>query len=124
MTGPEDLDGAETGKGLEWLEGDRKLLKGIQALFVKNVPHQMEKLREAIAAGDASKIELLSHSIKGAASMVGALPLRDEAGEVEQAVMAGDMDTVRVHFERMSQELTKVLTLLTGAGVGCPGEMR
>ncbi len=116
MTGPEDIDGPETGKGLEWLEGDRKLLKGIQAIFVKNVPRQMEKLREAITAGDASQIELLSHSIKGAASMVGALPLKDEAGAVELAAMGGDIETVRVHFEGMSLEFTRVLTLLTGAG--------
>ncbi len=124
MTGPKDIDGAETGKGLEWLEGDRKLLKGIQALFVKNVPHQMEKLHEAIAANDVSQIELLSHSIKGAASMVGELQLRDEAGEVERAAMGGDLETVRVHFEGMYRELTKVLTLLTGSDGGGPGEMR
>ena len=116
MTGPEDIDGAETGKGLEWLEGDRKLLKGMQVLFVKNVPRQTEKLLEAIAAKDAPQIELLSHSIKGAASMVGALQLRDEAGEVERAAMGGDMEMVRVHFEGMSEELTKVLTLWTGTG--------
>ncbi len=71
-------------------EGDRKLLKVIQALFVKKMPRQMEKLPEAIAAKDASQIELLSHSIKGAASMVGALQLRDEAGKVERAAMGGD----------------------------------
>lgn len=116
MTAPEDFYGAGTGKGLEWLEGDTKLLKGIQAIFVKNVPRQMEKLREAIAAQDISQIELLSHSIKGAASMVGALPLMDEAGKVEQAAMGGDSEMVRVHFEGMSEELTKVLTSLTGPG--------
>jgi HPt (histidine-containing phosphotransfer) domain-containing protein len=115
VTGSENIDDAETGKGLEWLEGDSKILKGIQALFVKNVPSQMEKLREAIAAKDASQIELLSHSIKGAAAMVGALPLRDEAGEVERAAMGGDMERVRVHLEGMSQELTKVLTTLVSA---------
>ena len=54
------------------------------------MPRQMEKLPEAIAAKDASQIELLSHSIKGAASMVGALQLRDEAGKVERAAMGGD----------------------------------
>ena len=123
MTGPEDIDGAETGEGLEWLEGDRKLLKGIQALFVKNVPRQTEKLREAIAAKDASQVELLSHSIKGAASMVGALQLKDIAGEVERAAMGGDFETVRVQFEGMSEELTKMLTQLTGT-VGDPAEMR
>jgi HPt (histidine-containing phosphotransfer) domain-containing protein len=118
MTGPEDIIGAETGKGIEWLEGDRKLLKGIQGLFVKNVPSQMEKLRDAIAAKDTSQIELLSHSIKGAASMVGALPLKDEAGEVEQAAMGGDIETVLIHFEGMSGELAKVLNLLTGTEAG------
>ncbi len=122
VIGPEDM-AEEEDKGLEWLEGDRKLLKGIQALFVKNVPGQSEKLREAIAAKDARQVELLSHSIKGAAAMVGALPLRDKAGEVERAAMAGDLDTVRVQFEGMSEELTKVLTRLGGAGGGS-AEMR
>jgi len=116
VSGPENIDGAETEKGLEWLEGDRKLLKGIKALFVKNVPGQTEKLREAIAAKDVPRIELISHSIKGSASMVGALRLRDEAGEVERGAMGGDMETVRIHFEGMSAELRKVLTLWTGTG--------
>jgi len=116
VTGPEDVDSSETEKGLEWLEGDRKLLKGIQVIFVKNVPRQIEKLRDAIATKDTSQIELLSHSIKGAASMVGALPLRDKAGNVERAAMGGDLEKVRFHFEEMSEELTKVLASLTGTG--------
>ncbi len=119
MTGPDDI----TEKGLEWLEGDRKLLKGIQIIFMKNVPPQIEKLREAVAAEDVSQIELLSHSIKGAASMVGALPLRDKAAELEHAAIGGDLETVRTKFEGMSEELAKALTLLTGTD-GDPAEMR
>lgn len=100
-------------KGPDWLEGDSVLLSGIQKIFVKNVPPQMEKLREALAAGDVSGVELLSHSIKGAAAMIGAAPLRDEANKVERAAMDKKMGEARDFFEGMEREFAITINKLT-----------
>ncbi|HAK87768.1 MAG: hypothetical protein A2077_05445 [Nitrospirae bacterium GWC2_46_6] len=96
----------------EWLEGDKKLFSGIKNIFIKNVPSQMERLKDAFASNDISTIELLSHSIKGAAAMIGAMPLKEEAGKVEQAAMESDLDNARVCFEGMEREFKKTLSAL------------
>lgn len=115
MTGPENKDKAvDDNKGLEWLEGDSKMLKSIRKIFVRNVPMQMEKLREAFASNDISNVELFSHSIKGAAAMIGAVPLRDEANKVELAAVTKNMDDARTFFENMDREFKKAIAALTG----------
>lgn len=109
-----DNDEFKSDSALNWLEGDKKLLRGIQDIFARNAPQQMEKLREAFDAGDAATAELLSHSIKGSAAMIGALALRDKASGVEASVMAGDLGEARNSFVLMERELEKVLSELKG----------
>jgi HPt (histidine-containing phosphotransfer) domain-containing protein len=97
----------------EWLEGDKKLLKGITAIFMKNVPGQMERLREALRSNDTPLVEILSHSLKGSASMIGAHPLRDAALRVERAAIEGDLEKARSLYVDMDSELKNVLSSLS-----------
>jgi HPt (histidine-containing phosphotransfer) domain-containing protein len=93
-----------------WLEGDNRLLKGMREIFVRNTPQQMERLREAFNSGDTSTIELLSHTIKGSAAMIGAITLRDEAAKVEASALNGDIDGARSYLDRMEREFCKVIS--------------
>lgn len=95
-----------------WLEGDEKLLKRIAAVFIKNVPVQMEQLGKALEGKDARRVELLSHSLKGSASMVGADSLRDAAHGMECAAMAGDLEKALGFWPDVSSELDKALASL------------
>ena len=97
-----------------WLEGDKKLLKGIREIFARNVPQQMERLREAFSCGDIATVELLSHTIKGSAAMIGAHPLRGEASKVERSAVNGDLEGARNSFCGMEREFEKTLAELTG----------
>jgi HPt (histidine-containing phosphotransfer) domain-containing protein len=97
----------------EWLEGDKKLLKGITAVFIKNVPGQMERLRDALQSNDAALVEILSHSLKGSASMIGAHPLRDAALRVERAAIEGDLEKARSLYPDMDAELKNVIASLS-----------
>src|SRR5215831_18171024 len=47
------------------VDGDRALLREIVELFCHDHPRSLEDLREAIAAGDAAKVERLAHMLKG-----------------------------------------------------------
>jgi two-component system sensor histidine kinase/response regulator len=96
----------------EWLEGDKKLFSGIKNIFIKNVPSQMERLKDAFASNDISTIELLSHSIKGAAAMIGAMSLKEESAKVEQAATEGNLDAALACFEGMEREFKKTLSAL------------
>ncbi|MBF0558005.1 MAG: Hpt domain-containing protein [Nitrospirae bacterium] len=98
--------------GPAWLEGDKKLLKGIAAIFIKNVPVQIERLKEALDGNDVRQVEILSHSLKGSASMVGAQSLRDAAHAMESAAMDGDLEKARGFSSAIDLELKNVLASL------------
>jgi HPt (histidine-containing phosphotransfer) domain-containing protein len=104
-----DSGAAATGQGSDWLEGDAKLKKGIRGIFMKNVPDQMRKLKDALAGSDLKNAELLSHSIKGAAAMIGAPRLRDAAGNVEKACGQGDAGSAVAYFQTTNSEFLKVM---------------
>ncbi len=95
-----------------WLEGDNKLFKEIVAIFIRNVPPLMERLRDALEANDAPQVKMLSHSLKGSASMIGAHPLRDAAFGAESAAIDGDIEKARGFYREMKIELENVLVVL------------
>jgi len=95
-----------------WLEGDNRLFKGIVAIFVRNVPPLMERLRDALEANDAHQVKMLSHSLKGSASMIGAHTLSDAAFRTESAAIDGDLEKARGFYCEMKAELDNVLAAL------------
>ncbi|MBF0505545.1 MAG: Hpt domain-containing protein [Nitrospirae bacterium] len=95
-----------------WLEGDNKLFKGIMAVFIRNVPPLMDRLKDALEANDAVQVKVLSHSLKGSASMIGAHPLRDAAFRAESAAIEGDLEKARGFYCEMKAELENVLAAL------------
>lgn len=107
-----DNEDIRSNPGPAWLEGDNKLLKGIREIFIRNAPGQMERLREAFSSGDTSTAELLSHTLKGSASMIGALSLRDASACVEKALIDQDIAKARDSFTTMESEFEKVISEL------------
>ena len=100
------------GESLKWLEGDEKMLKRIREIFAKNVPGQIEKLKNAVKENDIALVERLAHSIKGSASMIGALLLRDEAYKIELSIKDKDMNKTGLLCEGLEIEGEKVLKAL------------
>ncbi len=96
----------------DWLEGDKKLLSGIIDIFIKNVPAKMESLKDAFTSKDIPTITLLSHSIKGAAAMIGAISLKEQAERMEQASLEGDLDKARYCYEGLEIEFQKTISML------------
>jgi HPt (histidine-containing phosphotransfer) domain-containing protein len=56
--------------------GDEELIKDVIPIFLSDNRERLEKLAEAVKAGDAENIRLYAHAIKGAGSNVGASRLR------------------------------------------------
>jgi HPt (histidine-containing phosphotransfer) domain-containing protein len=108
---PDNADIKDTSSP-DWLEGDTKLLKGIREIFIRNAPRQMERLRDAFSSGDIPTAELLSHTLKGSASMIGALSLRDASSCVEKALMDQDIAKAHDSFTIMEREFEKVISEL------------
>jgi CheY-like chemotaxis protein len=58
--------------------------------FIQDTPGRLATLRASLESGDMANAALQSHSIKGGASTVSALRVRDVALEMEKACRAGE----------------------------------
>jgi HPt (histidine-containing phosphotransfer) domain-containing protein len=73
----------------EWLERmastRKEFVKRMFGVFVTEEPKRLEKVKAALALGDFAELKFLAHSIKGAASTLGAEPTRTAAAALECA---------------------------------------
>jgi len=79
---------------MERLMDDTALAEVIFKAFLEDIPHQIEKLKELLQAGDSHAAGRQAHSIKGAAANVGGERLRELALKMEKAADANDLGTV------------------------------
>ena len=63
--------------------GDAELLKEIALLFLDDYPKSLSDLRQAVASGDARRMERTAHGLKGSVSNFGARPAVDAALRLE-----------------------------------------
>lgn len=103
-------------KALQWLEGDERMLARIKAIFLKNIPSQVEQLKASVDEGDNGTTERMAHTIMGSSAMLGAGEMSKEAGKIEQSAIEGDSTSARLHFERFMAEYEKVVAELVAEG--------
>ncbi len=70
-------------------EGGTGVLGQLLKMFCEETPAQLEALRQAVAAGDATRLHRVAHSLRGAAANLGALELTRLCGALEQLGRAG-----------------------------------
>ena len=73
------------------LGGDEALLDEVVRIFLDDVPHQLEGMDKALAAGDAPALRRLAHTLKGSGGTAGALKLQAASAELEKAAATGDL---------------------------------
>ena len=93
--------------------GDEELICEVVPIFLKDNRERLEKLEEAVKAGDAESVKLYAHAIRGAGRNVGAQSLADCAYNLECAGQEGDRETVEALFDVVRTELEKVVTFLS-----------
>ncbi len=98
---------------LERVGGDGELLQEIAALFLEDYPAQMEKLKQAIAAGDAETVERTAHSIKGAVSNFAADAAYDAALELEMMGRSGTLQRGEEAYRKLEEEIQRLVTVLS-----------
>jgi two-component system, sensor histidine kinase and response regulator len=77
---------------LERIGGDQQLLEEIAGLFLQEYPELLDSMRQALAAGDATRLERAAHSLKGSASNFGAYACVEAALELERRARSLDLD--------------------------------
>jgi HPt (histidine-containing phosphotransfer) domain-containing protein len=100
---------------LERMGGDADLLGEIVELFLEDGPRVVERLRGAVARGDADEIERAAHSLKGALLNMSANPLAALALELENlgregelARCGGVLEALETKMVRLREQLRRI----------------
>jgi two-component system sensor histidine kinase/response regulator len=107
--------------GIARLMGDAALFARVLVRFRKEYRHAADCIRGAVAAGDFQLAQRLAHTLKGAAGMIEAVPLREEAQALEQALRIGAGDHA-VRLARLERALERVLLELEAEESAAPAE--
>jgi signal transduction histidine kinase/DNA-binding response OmpR family regulator len=97
---------------LERLSGDNELLDEVIAVFIDDIPGQLEELEQALDDRDAELVRLKAHRIKGASANIGAQAVRETALEIEHASRDGQLDGTDAMFIKLEQELERLGSVL------------
>ncbi len=93
---------------------DEKILKEVVPIFLADKKERLNKLTQAIEAGDAKEVKLYAHAINGGAGNVGAKKLSQAAFELERMASQGDLsnaeellEQIKIEFQRFESFVSK-----------------
>ncbi len=99
----ESLAVLDTAAAIARMLNDSDLYWQVFPLFREQTFAKICRLKESLAANDAEKCRLVTHSIKSSAASVGAGRLRAVAAAMEDASAAGDLGFVERHVNLVEQ---------------------
>lgn len=108
-----NIAGIDTALGLKNTGGKRERYESLLRKFAERQEGTAEAIRGAISVGDASAAGREAHSLKGAASTLGATALAKHAAEVEIAITTGQ--DVEEPLESLSYSLVAAVKAIRTA---------
>ncbi len=90
---------------LDRLGGDEELLQELCKIYLEESPKLLEKLRRAVADGDAETIRFVAHSIKGEVSYLGAEKASQAARDLEKMGNENDLSKAAAVFAILEREV-------------------
>jgi len=114
------VPGLDVNQGLSLSNQNAALYLAMLSRFVKSQEHAVELIQQALAQADGSTAERLAHTLKGLAASLGAEPLRQLAGQLEQALHEAADASV---LERLILPAQAQLDALVAALRATPGLM-
>lgn len=88
--------------------GDKQLLQEIAVLFIEDCPRAFAEIREAVAAGDAAKLENAAHALKGSVANFGARNAVETAFRLEQMGRANKLSDAAETLHNLESALSAV----------------
>lgn len=107
------LDPAVLG-GLSDRLGEATVAK-LVALFRENVADRRSQAKIAFESGDARRLEVAFHSIKGSAQLVGARELEEVAARWEERARGSALDSIEEALSELDRAFARVVEKLEGA---------
>jgi len=92
--------------------GDRALLAEISRLFVEDAPRHLQRIREALDAGDSESLRRAAHGLKGAAANFDAEGVVNAARALEEMGRSGEPDAQNAAWNALTTEMEQLVTML------------
>jgi two-component system, sensor histidine kinase and response regulator len=92
--------------------GDEELLQEIAVLFIEECPRALAEIQEAVAHGDAAKLENAAHALKGSVANFGARDAVEAAFRLEQMGRASEMSEAEGMLHKLESALSVVCAQL------------
>jgi HPt (histidine-containing phosphotransfer) domain-containing protein len=104
-------------EALTYCDGDRELLEEVIRLFRKTWPTALVDLRASFKAGNAEKLSIDAHRLKGQASVLCASRVVGEAQRLENLGEEGDLAHAGSALDALTAALTQLDQALSKAKV-------
>jgi HPt (histidine-containing phosphotransfer) domain-containing protein len=99
---------------LDRVGGDRKLLRELVEVFLADSPRLRTDIRTAIAGGDAGKLRLAAHALKGAVGTFSAPDATEAAQRLETLGQQGNLTGAEEAAAALEHELERLEPVLAG----------
>ncbi len=93
---------------LSRLQGNKKLLKEIAVMFLKELPNYLSAIEEALQQGDSYKLERAGHTLKSAVGNFAAKSAFETVHAVEMAGKNGDMTGAKTAIAELIKQIDKL----------------
>jgi HPt (histidine-containing phosphotransfer) domain-containing protein len=84
------------------------LVAELLELFEKGTPERVQRMREALASGDAKVVEREAHSLKGSCGALGAVELLELCAELERLARRGDLSDAPARIDGIEASFAAV----------------
>jgi PAS domain S-box-containing protein len=97
---------------LEYVGGDRQLLKDLMEVFLQTCPEWLEEVRTGLARQDAAQVQRAAHKLKGTLGNFGAQVAFDAALQIELQCRTGSLQGVEEIWGLLAREMDRLLPVL------------
>jgi HPt (histidine-containing phosphotransfer) domain-containing protein len=103
---PLDPTAIETLRGLN--PGDDSFLRDLIQIYLDDSPKRIAEIEQALAQGDAHRLTLAAHSLKGSSANFGAEQLRALSERIEMFGRRSSLGDVPAHLPALKDEFARV----------------
>jgi histidine phosphotransfer protein HptB len=93
--------------------GSPTLIRDLVGLFQTRTPGKLDSIRRALAAGDASAVREVAHSLRSNCGTLGAMEMAAACGRLEDAAARADVPAAAAAFADVESRLPAVLSALS-----------
>lgn len=114
---PSSLPDIDVASGLARVAGNKNLYLKLLRLVARDAQANLDKLHEAVAAGNAQGVREVAHSLKGAAGNLSITKVAEVAERLEAAAKAEDFAAIAANIEVLDKtfaEYTATVDSLAG----------